>query len=429
MKKIAFKTLGCRLNQFETDALVTCFTNAGYQIATKGETADAVIINTCTVTNMSDKKSKYEINRAVAKNPGAIIVAAGCMVNNHRDTLEKKTGITYVVDNQKKSSIFSIVDNHFRGEIVQPENYPNEVFGFEAVEKSLHTRTFIKIQDGCDHFCTYCIVPSVRGRAVSRKPSEIIENVKRVTENGFREIVITGVNIGRYQYESINFESILEMILELNGDFRVRISSIEPDGFTDGFPQLFRHPKLTPHLHLCLQSGSDSILLKMHRMYTVRKFKGILQSFRNIYSDFNFSTDVITGFPGETEDDFRETCRIAEDSHFSHIHTFRYSRRKGTRADLMDDQIPEKIKAERSEMIRKISEKSRRNYFLSLVGKTQKVLVEKTDRDGFAYGYGENYVPVVFYSPHAEINRFYEVSLEHLREDGKDGITGRELTN
>jgi threonylcarbamoyladenosine tRNA methylthiotransferase MtaB len=425
VRKIAFKTLGCRLNQFETDALVTRFHNAGYQIAGKGEKADAVIINTCTVTNQSDHKSNYAVNYAAAKNPGAVIVVAGCMANNHKESLQNKSHITYVVDNARKSSIFSLVDGHFKGEISHPESLPSGIFDFETVDKSLHTRTFIKVQDGCDNFCTFCIIPTVRGKAISRKPADIVENVRRVIDNGFKEIVITGVNIGRYDYEGTRLEDILRMILEVEGDFRVRISSIEPDGFSNRFHELFQHPKMTPHLHLCLQSGSESILLKMRRMYTAKSFMEILDSFRKHFPQFNFSTDIIVGFPGETDADFEATKAMAEQAKFTHIHTFRYSRRSGTRADRMDDQVPENIKAERSEVIRNISDLNQGRYFRSLLGSRQRVLVEKVAKLGNAFGYGENYVPISFVSKTAVPNSFYDVELLDLAAEGKNWILGR----
>jgi len=415
MKKVAFKTLGCRLNQYETDALVTQFHQAGYQVVDFSSPADITVINTCTVTNQSDQKSRNTIRHAARKNAGGMVVVTGCMANNHKDKLESDDQITYVVDNERKSQIVSLVDAHYRGEMVHPGKYAGDVFGFETVDQSLHTRTSIKIQDGCDNFCTYCIVPSVRGKAVSRPPREILENVRRVLENGFREIVITGVNIGRYEYEGTTMESLLESVLELPGDFRVRISSLEPDGFSTDFHRLFHHPKLAPHLHLCIQSGSEEILLKMRRMYTVKSFMEIVNRFRHEFPDFNFTTDVIVGFPGETEEDFRQTLDVVGEAGFSHVHTFRYSRRKGTRADRMENQTEEKIKTERSERIRLLSEKNRLEYMASMAGKHQRVLVEKVGRNGLVKGYGEHYLPVEFRSALCERNRFEDVILEDVR--------------
>jgi len=414
MKKVSFKTLGCRLNQYETDALVTRFHQAGYQIVDFATQADIAVINTCTVTNQSDQKSRNTINQAARKNPAGLVVVTGCMANNHKEQLEANEKITYVVDNERKSQIVSLVDAHFKGEVVHPDSLAGDIFGFETVDKSLHTRTSIKVQDGCDNFCTYCIVPSVRGRAVSRPLDEILENIRRVVDNGFKEIVITGVNIGRYDFGKYKLESAIEKMLELPGDFRIRISSMEPDGFGADFHKVFRHPKMAPHLHLCIQSGSDSILKKMRRMYSTRSFMDIVETFRKEMPDFNFTTDVIVGFPGESKDDFAETTRLVKEAQFSHIHTFRYSRRKGTRADRLEEQTEERIKAERSEIIRQISEENRLAYMSSMVGKTERILIEKVNSKGMAQGYGEHYLPIQFSTPLRTKNIFQDVVLEKV---------------
>jgi threonylcarbamoyladenosine tRNA methylthiotransferase MtaB len=414
MKKVSFKTLGCRLNQYETDALVTQFHQAGYEVVDFSGNADITVINTCTVTNQSDQKSRNIISHAARKNAGGLLVVTGCMANNYKEELEANEKITYVVDNKHKNSIVSLVDAHLKGEMVHPESFAGDVFGFEAVDKSLHTRTSIKVQDGCDNFCTYCIVPTVRGRAVSRPMRDILENIRKVVDNGFREIVITGVNIGRYSYEEYNLERALEKIADLPGDFRIRISSLEPDGFGPDFYRVFEHPKMTPHLHLCIQSGSDAILHRMRRMYTTRSFMDIIETFRTHRPDFNFTTDIIVGFPGETEEDFEKSIRIAREARFSHIHTFRYSRRKGTRAERMDDQLEEKTKAERSELIRQVSEENRLLYMQSMLGKEQTVLIEKVNPRGVAHGYGEHYLPVQFQGPDGSRNIFRKVMLERV---------------
>lgn len=422
MKKIAFKTLGCRLNQYETDALVSQFYNAGYQVVDFGRKADITVINTCTVTNQSDQKSRNYINQSSKNNPDGITVVAGCMANHYKEDLEKQDNITYVVENNRKNSIFSLIEAHFNGEILHPDHLKPDVFGFDTVEKSLHTRTSVKIQDGCDNFCTFCIIPKVRGRATSRPVKDILENVRKVTQNGFKEIVITGVNISRYQYNDVDFGHLLEKILEIPGTFRLRISSIEPDGFKDDLPELFLHPKLTPHLHLCLQSGSDRILMQMRRMYNVKSFMKIVNNFRNRIPDFNFTTDIITGFPGETEEDFKQTSEIAREAAFSHIHTFRYSKRDGTRAARMENQVPEKVKAERSEIIRQISLENEKLYYRSMLNKTQQMLIERPDFKGFATGYGENYIPLLLPSGKYQKNEFKKVVLEELLDGDSPAV-------
>ena len=419
MKKVAFKTLGCRLNQFETDALASQFQKNGYRVVRFSDQADAVVINTCTVTDQSDQKSFQTIRQAARNHPGAMLVVTGCMVNNHREHLRKDfNNPVWLVDNEHKSSIFSMVDSYFKDEIIHPENLETDLFNYAPAEKTFHTRSWIKIQDGCNNFCTFCIIPKVRGRATSRPADDVLENIRRVVDFGFKEVVLTGVNIGRYHFEEVDFEHLVEKILDLPGDFRLRIGSIEPEGFGDKLFDLFSHPKLTPHLHLCLQSGSDDILMKMRRFYTVSSFMNIVEKVRKRYPLFNFTTDVIVGFPGETEEDFAQTVDICQRVGFGHIHTFKYSVRQGTKAERMPDQISEKVKTARSRIIRELEEAEKRKYRQSLIGKEQTVLVEKIQR-GFASGYGENYVPVRFPASNLMTNQMVKVHLTGL-ENGAD---------
>ncbi|HKJ42703.1 MAG TPA: tRNA (N(6)-L-threonylcarbamoyladenosine(37)-C(2))-methylthiotransferase MtaB [Sunxiuqinia sp.] len=418
-KKVAFKTLGCRLNQYETDALVSDFDKAGYEVVDFKDHADVVVVNTCTVTNQSDQKSRNIISQAARHNHGSMVVVTGCMANNYKEKLEGEDKITYVVDNERKASIRQLVDAHYQGEIIHPSKLEGDVFQFNTVDKSLHTRSAIKIQDGCDNFCTFCIIPSVRGRAVSRPIPEVVESVKRTLENGFKELVITGVNIGRYEWEGNKFEDVLEAILNVPGDFRVRISSIEPDGFGDRFLDLFDHPKLAPHLHLCLQSGSDKVLLRMRRMYDLDRFTSIVERFRAKWPDFNFSTDLIVGFPGESDEDFKESLDSVSRYGFSHVHTFKYSVRRGTRAERMDEQIPEKVKTTRSAQVRDLSQQNREKYLGQFIGREQTVLIEKIDSKGFASGYGEHYVPVRFKANGLSKNSFQKIKLTKLEGEGE----------
>ncbi len=422
-RKIAFKTLGCRLNQFETDSLASEFHGAGYQLVDFEEKADVYVVNTCTVTNQSDKKSRNIINQAARKPGDSLLVVTGCMVNSQKEALENQDTSTYFVENNRKTSIFPMVDAHFKGEILHPNSLDPDVFGFKPADTTFHTRSLIKIQDGCDNYCTFCIVPFVRGRAISRPFEEIRENIRKVLDYGFREIVLTGVNIGRYKHEGINFESLVEKILDMPGDFRVRISSIEPDGYGDRFIELFGHPKLMPHLHLCLQSGSDAILLRMRRMYTLSGFRAIVDKIRNTHEDFNLTTDIIVGFPGESEEDFEATCYAVKEMGFSHIHTFKYSRRKGTRAERMPGQVPERIKTERSETIRLLGEENKRQYRSSLIGKTQVVLVEKTSGN-IARGYGELFVPIEFETTDPLKNVFREVKITGIASGEDPALFG-----
>lgn len=266
----------------------------------------------------------------------------------------------------------------------------------------------------------------MRGRAISRSPKDIYKNIKEVVKFGYKEIVLTGVNIGRYDFEGLNFEDLVEKILEIPGDFRVRISSIEPEGFGDKLFKLFNHPKLMPHLHMCIQSGSDKILLKMRRNYTVDEFKAMVSKIRSRVPEFNFTSDLIVGFPEETEEDFQQSCKVIEEIGFSHIHTFKYSKRKGTRADRLLNQIPEKVKTERSAVIRVLAEQQKRKYRSSLIGIVQRVLVEKIDNDGYASGYGEFYVPIKFKSTSTTtLKEFSNVIIAGIENNEDPALIGK----
>lgn len=420
MRKVAFKTLGCRLNQYETDALASQFQGNGYQLVPFESEADVYVINSCTVTHQSDHKSRNFISQVNQRNKDSVLVVTGCMANNAKAELENRQEINYVVENDQKTSVFSLVEAHFEGEIQHPAKLKADLFSYGATDKGFHTRSMVKIQDGCDNFCTFCIIPSVRGRAVSRPIYDILENVRQLISQGAKEIVITGVNIGRYQFDNYQFDDVVEQILELEGDFRLRVSSLEPDGFGDKFIGLLNHPKMTPHLHLCLQSGSDSVLLQMRRMYTIKRFKEIVSKIRTQRPDFNITTDIIIGFPNENDQDFNSTCSIIQELNFGHVHAFKYSVRKGTRAERMPNQVDERIKTKRSEVLRDIADAAKYEYRNRFIGKEQTVLVEKTDGTN-AKGYGEHYLPIEFKGENLKKNHFYKVVITGIEscEDPK----------
>jgi threonylcarbamoyladenosine tRNA methylthiotransferase MtaB len=420
-KRVAFKTLGCRLNQFETDSVLTDFYKTGYEIVPFNEPADVYVVNTCTVTNQGDHKSRYAISQAVHGKTGSLVVVTGCMAASQKEYLENRGDVAYVVNNKNKTSILPLVEAHFNGEILGPGSLKEDIFGFTVAEKSFHTRSMIKIQDGCDNFCTFCIVPMVRGRAVSRPDKDILENIRKVIDLGYKEIVLTGVNISRYDREGLGFTGLLEKILSLEGNFRVRISSIEPEGFGEQLYELFSHEKLCPHLHLCLQSGSDLILMQMRRAYTLPSYMDIVEQLRTRYPLFNFTTDIMVGFPGETEQDFEATCNVIREVGFSHVHTFKYSMREGTRAARMEEQIPSKIKNARSIIVRDLAAENKLKYRKFFKGLTQTVLVENIS-NGIAKGYGENYVPVEFKNTRLEKNYFQTVTIKNIGSASKDYV-------
>ncbi len=412
--KISFKTLGCRVNLYETDALASRFKAAGYEIAEADSAADVFVVNTCTVTNTSDQKCRQAIHQIRRKHPEALIAVTGCMVNHRKEELLQSGMADYVIDNERKAALFDIIDEHFRNGHSDPEGYDRDLFSYQPAFDTFHTRSLIKIHDGCNNFCSYCIIPMVRGRATSRPAEDIYNNVREVLAHGFKEIVLTGVNMGRYQHENTNFEQLVENILEIDGDFRVRVSSIEPDQFSDRFLSMFQHEKLAPHMHICLQSGSDDTLKRMNRHYTAAQFREMCQRIKTFRPDFNLTTDIIVGFPGETEQTFKESCDFAREIGFSHIHTFKYSVRTGTKAATMLDQVPEKVKSERSEMMRRISLENKTKYFEMMQGQSQRMLIERIDNKGVARGYGENYIPVLLKDPIAEKNTFINIRLGEI---------------
>ena len=261
---------------------------------------------------------------------------------------------------------------------------------------------------------------------MSRPVKDIVDNIRKSVELGNKEMVLTGVNISRYEYEGWRFDDLVEKIISIPGDFRVRISSIEPEGFTDKFIGLFENPKLCPHLHLCLQSGSDKVLMRMRRFYTVGRYLEIIENFRGRYFDFNFTTDVIVGFPGETNNEFNETCDVVKKVGFSHIHTFKYSRRSDTRADRLPDQISEHVKSERSKVIREQSDKMKLEYRKQFIGKEQQLLVERASSKGVVRGYGEHYIPIVLNNTKTESNTFLKVRPVEVLND-REKTVGAEL--
>jgi len=426
MIKVAFKTLGCRLNLSETDAIAAEFARNDYKVVDFNSEADVFVINTCTVTNQSDQKSRRVINQTHKLNKDALTIVTGCMATHYKEKLTENEKVDYVIDNEHKTSVLSVVDAHFKGEFVIPDQFEKDVFNYAPAEETFHTRSFIKIQDGCDNFCTFCIVPKVRGRAISRPAKDIFENIRQVVAFGYKEIVLTGVNLGRYKFENYDFEKLVEAILKIPGDFRVRISSIEPDGYSESFFRLFKNPKLTPHMHICLQSGSEDILLKMRRMHSAKEFEQIATKLKTDYPQFNLTTDIIVGFPGETDDDFNKTTELVKKIGFGHIHTFKYSVRKGTRAERMPGHVNEKLKTERSEIIRKLSEETKLKYRKGFIGKQQRVLIEKLNKQGFATGYGENYIPLVIENTGLIRNEFYDVLISGI-EAGEEPVLKAKL--
>ena len=433
--RVAVETLGCRLNAYESDALKADFAERGYRVVAPGDAADVVVVNSCTVTDQADRKSRNALYRAGRSDapsspnasPHPLVVATGCMATGQRDTVATIPGVDYVVDNEHKAGIAALVDAHRAGEIAAATGRPAGPFAYGNGEHAARARRFLKVQDGCDNRCSFCIIPFVRGRAVSRPLAEILDEARGIIDAGFHEIVVTGVNLGRYRHAGTDFAEMLEALLALPGDFRVRLSSLEPDRQVEPAIDLLADDRLCPHLHLCLQSGSDRVLLAMRRLYDVRTFERLLERARRIRPDLNATTDILVGFPGETDEDFDDTCRAVQHLGFSHCHTFRYARRDGTRAARMSGQVDERVKQRRSAVVRRLAAANRDTYLRSLIGARQRLLVESVE-DGRARGYGECYVPIETPCADPDLTRgFLDVRITDPPLPGRDALTATAL--
>jgi len=422
--RVALETLGCKLNQYETEAVAAGFRLLGWEIVSSHTMAEAYVINTCTVTNKADRKSRNVLGRFLGQLPAPIVVVTGCFAESARETLESLDGITFVIPNQRKNQIAALVDSHYRGEI-GTRNLPlANSFAFPVLEKVFHTRASVKIQDGCDHFCSFCIIPSVRGQARSRPMEEVLETARVLIASGRKELVLTGVNMGQWREDGRNFISLVKALLDLDGDFRLRITSMEPEGLGQDFASLFSHPKMCPHLHLCLQSGSPRILLAMRRQYTLDQFAALVSLLRGQNPGLNLTTDLIVGFPGETTDDFEQSLESVEAFGFSFVHLFPFSPRQDTRAERMPGQIADIVKQARLETVRAAAAGARERLMTTLVGQFRRVLVETSDGktpSRTLRGFTEDYFPVRFEGT-APWNSFVEVQLVRVVKAGDEFV-------
>lgn len=408
--KVGIYTLGCKVNAYESEYIASLFRNRGYTIASFDEDCDVYVINTCTVTNNSDKKDKKIINHV--RNKNACVVVCGCFVESHKDY--NFDGIDIVIGNHNKSNIVDLVEDYFinKKQIKLIDNNIMRV-GFEDMEITTfesRTRAFVKIQDGCENYCSYCIIPFVRGRCRSKDKDKVISEITALVNNGYKEIVLTGIHTGNYGSDlGIKFSSLLKEILEIPNLERLRISSIEITELDDEFFKLLNNPILCNHLHIPLQNGSNRILDLMNRKYTKEEFYEIVKRIRSVREDISLTTDVIVGFPGETDDDFNENVDFIRKVGFSKVHVFPYSKRDGTKASRMDNQIDPNTKKKRTKQLLDISLELENNYYNSFIGKNEKVLIEKV-LDGYSYGHTTNYLYLKIPKELKE-NEIYDVNI------------------
>ena len=391
--KVALHNLGCKVNGYETEAMHQMLEKNGYEIVDFAPGADVYIINTCTVTNIADRKSRQMLHRARKMNPQALVVAAGCYVQAGAEKLEKDDAIDVIIGNNKKKDLLKILEQYRKtGEKSHnliDINHTKEYEEMTISRTTEHTRAYIKVQDGCNQFCSYCIIPFARGRVRSREKKDVLEEVKRLAAFGCREIVLTGIHLSSYglDLEHENLLTLLETVHQVEGIERIRLGSLEPGIITEEFTKaLSGLPKVCPHFHLSLQSGCSRTLLAMNRRYTVQQYREKCEILRRYYEKPALTTDVIVGFPGETQEDFEESLRFVEGISFAEIHVFKYSRRHGTKAAAMEGQIPEQIKGERSSRMIALGERKKREYMEQFLGKELEILTEEKSSTGDWFG-------------------------------------------
>lgn len=423
MRKVAFYTLGCKVNQYETNGMIQKFIDSGYKIVEFNEVADIYIVNTCTVTNISDRKSRQMLRRAKEINPNSLIVAVGCYVQVAKKEIEKMDEIDLCLGTNEKKDIVQYVEQYLNDGKKQEidDVFQNKEYGdFGNVTYTEKVRAVIKVQDGCDRFCTYCLIPYARGRVRSREPQSVIEEIKKISQKGIKEVVITGIHVASYgkefktDYKLIN---LLEEINQIDGIERIRLGSIEPLLIDDEFlKRLTKLEKICHHFHLSLQSGCDETLARMNRRYTTKQFEEIVKKLRKAYNDIMLTTDIIVGFPGEMDQEFEKTYEFLKKINFYKMHVFKYSVRTGTKAAVMENQVPNKIKEIRSKRLIELSRKNEKKFNSEYIGKKVKVLVEE-EENGFYKGHTANYMLVKFKSDRDVINEIIKVDIDDASEN------------
>lgn len=401
MKKAASFALGCKVNQYESEAIAELFAEKGYEIVGIDEEADVYVINTCTVTNFGDKKSRQLIRKVKRQNENAIVAVVGCYAQTAPKELMEIAGVNLVIGTKDRAQIVEMVEQYDRANGV--ENHVSDIMKervFEplSIQKLANrTRAYLKIQDGCSQYCSYCIIPYARGPIRSREPQEVVAEVKRLAENGFKEVVLTGIHVASYGKDrrDTSLLDILKQVHEVEGIERIRFSSIEPNVVTEEFAQTMAAlPKVCDHFHLSLQSGCDKTLKEMNRKYDTEKYRQAAATLRKYLPKVALTTDIIVGFPGETEEDFRESYAFAEEIGFAKIHVFPYSPKRGTPAAARKDQLLNAVKSERSHTLIQLSDRMAADFLADAVGTDAEVLYERAVGDGIYEGHTTNYMKV-----------------------------------
>lgn len=400
----ALHNLGCKVNAYETEAMQQMLEEAGYEIVDFSQPADVYVINTCSVTNMADRKSRQMIHRARKQNPDAAVVAAGCYVQTAGEEIKQDLSIDLLIGNNKKTELLPMLEQFFAEhthtvDVIDINDGVSDYEEMHLTRTGEHTRAFLKVQDGCNQFCSYCIIPYARGRVRSRDPQSVYEETRTLAQNGYHEIVLTGIHLSSYGVgESFGLLELIRMVHDIPGIERIRLGSLEPRIITEEFVARLRAlPKVCPHFHLSLQSGCDATLQRMNRKYTTAEYAHSCELLRRAYGHPAITTDVIVGFPGETEEEFAQTEQFLQQIRFYEMHVFQYSKRHGTRAERMPDQVLEPIKKERSARLLALEAAQSKEYRDYYIGKQQTVLFEEAvEIDGARYmvGFTPEYVRV-----------------------------------
>ncbi len=421
--KVGFYTLGCKVNSYESEVLINLFKLKGYKVVPFNEIADIYVINTCSVTNSADSKSRKEIRNAIRRNKDAIIVVMGCYSQVKSEDVKKIDGVSIIIGNKYKNETVKLVEEYIknRKQIVKIDDLNNICFENMTLTKfENHTRAFVKIQDGCNNFCSYCIIPYTRGSIRSKDKDIIISEVKSLVNNGYKEIVLTGIHTGHYgaDIKEYDFSDLLLELESINGLERIRISSIEITELNDKFLNVLKNSKkIVNHMHIPLQSGCDKILKLMNRKYDMNYYFDKIQKIRNIRKDIAITTDVIVGFPNETEEDFRKTKENIKKLEFAELHVFPYSKRDKTKAAIMDNQIDGNIKKQRVKELLLLSNELKDKYYNKFIGKKMNVLTENI-HNGIVMGHLSNYGKVMFKGSKDDLNKIIPIYLISY----KDGI-------
>ena len=429
LKKVAFYTLGCKVNQYETEAMLEMFKQRGYEGVDSEEYADVYVINTCTVTHMSDRKSRQYIRRVKKKNPQAVIAVVGCYSQVSPEEILEIEDVNLVMGTNDRRTIVDKVESIDCNTKISTVDDIMKVKEFEDIEISQtngKTRAFIKVQDGCDRFCTYCIIPYARGRIRSRNLQDIVDEVKNLSDRGYREVVLTGIHVASYGKDLKDGSSLLTVIkavAEIDKIERIRLSSVEPVLFTEEFvDEICKIDKLVPHYHLSLQSGCDETLKRMNRRYTSEEYRKIVEILRERIPDVAITTDVIVGFPGETNEEFSQTLAFLKDIKLMHTHVFKYSPRKGTPAAKMENQVDPQMKNMRSATLLSLSTKNFKEFAEKYIGKTMRVLFEEQDSEGYYEGLTDNYMRIKVKSDEDIRDSFKDVVIKEAKDDFCIGI-------